>query len=345
VSIVIANGSATISTTEYSLNNNSTSIASLTTHVYAEAWIDFSNMVAGDQYQIRLREKVNGGAQRSILIGTVTGARSVPWRSERLILAEGWDFTVTRTAGADRAIGWSIRTDSRVDVVATNAATISITEWSLPRNAAFNPASSPADDSSLEAWIDLGNLAAGDAYRVRFYETINGTQRVVEDVTPVVGDTPVILRRKLLGDGWDVTVVKVSGADRSIAWSIRKDQATSGGAGDTTPPTDSAVVPGSTDYQVAKNGVVQITTVDAASAIGFVKISVSFSDRPATEEIYAGAGAASGFVPPYQLYSSIAGDGSAGVGYTFSIRRNDQWPRGAAAQFRVHAVDAKGNVL
>lgn len=80
------------------------------------------------------------------------------------------------------------------------------------------------DDCMLQAWIDFGAMAAGDVYEWRVVEKINaGTQRTVMNGRLVgVQESPVILTGLILGDGWEVGVIKISGTDRSIAWSFRK---------------------------------------------------------------------------------------------------------------------------
>lgn len=103
--------SPTVSTAEYSFVNNSTSIASNTTQGVFSLWFDLNAMVAGDQFQLRVLEKtVSGGTQRSVYEAVFTGAQGSPlvylpgWH-----LKNGWDFTLKRLAGADRAIPYSIR--------------------------------------------------------------------------------------------------------------------------------------------------------------------------------------------------------------------------------------------
>jgi hypothetical protein len=99
-----------ISTTEYSLTNDSTSIATQTTDGVYQAFIDFATMVAGDQYQIKVLEKVYGaGTQRTIYNAIITGVQAGPFVTPSLILMHGWDITVKRLAGSDRSISWSIR--------------------------------------------------------------------------------------------------------------------------------------------------------------------------------------------------------------------------------------------
>lgn len=104
--------SATISTTEYSLVNDSTSLAASTEEAAVSLWLDVSALAAGDEFEIRVYEKVMaGGTQRLVQAPWVlNGAQASPiWTSPALHLANGWDFTLKRTAGSDRSITWSIR--------------------------------------------------------------------------------------------------------------------------------------------------------------------------------------------------------------------------------------------
>lgn len=103
-------GTATISNTEYSLVNNSTSLASSTDVGVYQVFIDASNMAAGDEYEIDIKEKViTGGTQRNIYTAVLDGAQSTPFVTPTLVLMLGWDVTMVRIAGTSRSISWSIR--------------------------------------------------------------------------------------------------------------------------------------------------------------------------------------------------------------------------------------------
>lgn len=133
-----------------------------------------------------------------------------------------------------------------------------------------------------------------------------------------------------------------------------------GEALDVDPPTevvvspDAAEAPGSSGafpatHAAAKDVPIVVTIKDALSAIAFVSLSIKFSDRVATEEVYAGTGGAT-FVTPYISHSTVTGGGGPGAGYTFSIRRDDGWPRSTNGQpitvtVKKRAVDSEGNVL
>lgn len=105
-------------------------------------------------------------------------------------------------------------------------------------------------------------------------------------------------------------------------------------------------------YATAKDTAIVYTVVDVQSAIAFVSISVKFSDRTHTEEVYSGRpilDGLAGFVTPYVTFSGLSGSGAAGVGVTFSIRRDDGWPAQTAnvttLELRIRAIDALGNLL
>jgi len=111
MAITYTNDSASISTTEYSLPGDGAGPTAQTTDGVFQFWIDFANMVAGDQYRVRLYEKYDsGGTQRLVEEWILTGAQSKPLMViPSMVLGEGWDVTVTKLAGTDRTIYWSIR--------------------------------------------------------------------------------------------------------------------------------------------------------------------------------------------------------------------------------------------
>lgn len=111
MAITYTNDSASIGTTEYGLASDSTTITYQTTDGVYQAFIDFSNMAAGDQYRVRLYEKYDsGGTARLVEEWILTGVQSKPmFATPAFTLGEGWEFTVTKLAGTDRTIYWSLR--------------------------------------------------------------------------------------------------------------------------------------------------------------------------------------------------------------------------------------------
>jgi len=81
-------------------------------------------------------------------------------------------------------------------------------------------------DGVHQLFVELNNLAAGDIYRIRAWDAISsgGTARVIfeENIAGPVG-TPLYVTPSLVQmHKWDFSLTKLSGTDRSIAWSIRK---------------------------------------------------------------------------------------------------------------------------
>lgn len=104
-------GSASISTTEYSLTNNSTTLTSKTDNGPVQAFIDLNALAAGDEFEFKVYEKVqSGGTQRLVWRASFVGAQSeaiavIP----ALITLYGWEMTLKKIAGTDRTIAWSLR--------------------------------------------------------------------------------------------------------------------------------------------------------------------------------------------------------------------------------------------
>ena len=106
----------------------------------------------------------------------------------------------------------------------TATETVTTTEWSLTTDTAGPDAQT--DDGVYQALLDLNALAAADTFRFTVYEKVLGasTQRKVFSATfngaqacPVWASPTLILLH-----GWDMTLVKVAGTDRTIDASIRK---------------------------------------------------------------------------------------------------------------------------
>lgn len=107
-----------------------------------------------------------------------------------------------------------------------NTQSITTTEHSLPRDATYDSGQPQTDDGVYQVFIDVNAINAADLFRVRVYEKAQAgdTQRVVYEAfiggpqaTPIwISPTLILLH------AWDVTLIKISGTDRTITWSIRK---------------------------------------------------------------------------------------------------------------------------
>lgn len=103
-------GTKAVDTTEWSLTTDTAGPDADTTDGVFQAFLDVSDMIAGDQLQIRIYEKCRSGdTQRVIYESILTGAQAQPmWVSPSLILMHGWDITVDALAGTITVL-WSIR--------------------------------------------------------------------------------------------------------------------------------------------------------------------------------------------------------------------------------------------
>lgn len=106
-----------------------------------------------------------------------------------------------------------------------NTQSVGTTEHSLPNDATYSSGSPITADGLYQVFIDANAVAAADLFRFRIYEKVQSTdtQRIVYEA--YIGGpqmTPVWVSPALaLIHGWDVTLTKISGTDRTITWSIR----------------------------------------------------------------------------------------------------------------------------
>lgn len=102
--------------------------------------------------------------------------------------------------------------------------TVTATEWSCTTDTAGPDVDT--NDGVYQALLDVSTLAAGDTFRVRVYEKVQaaGTQRICYEaiLTGAQAEPIFVLPTLILLHGWDITLFKVAGTDRSIEWSIRK---------------------------------------------------------------------------------------------------------------------------
>lgn len=105
----------------------------------------------------------------------------------------------------------------------TGSATIGTTEYSLPN--ASTTLTARTDVGTFQPFVDTSAIAAGDQFQFTVYEkvTSGGSQRVVyQAVLTGAMAASWVCPTLMLMNGWDVTVKKLAGTDRSLSWSIRK---------------------------------------------------------------------------------------------------------------------------
>lgn len=220
-------GTATISTTPYSLVTNSTTLNGTTQHDIGvlDIWIDFSALAVGgvDEYRVDVYEYF--GDEISAQIAMTFPVNSPGIFELRGLIVAMWDVVVTKVTGTDRSIVWSLRTAKYPDdgtLVYTNASPNTTVEWSIP-NAANAPSTAQTADGYVQLW--LHTLKAGSTvglWRVRIYEKVNGSTQRTRAEWYLANNEKLVTPIFSLRDGWDVTVEKISGTTAEIEYSLRR---------------------------------------------------------------------------------------------------------------------------
>jgi len=102
----------TIGASELSIVSGTTSLQTITDDGVYQLWIDpVTSMAKGDEFKIRIYEKVEGtgGTKRVVFSATLSDAQSEIFVTPMLVLINGWDMTIQKIAGTDRAFDASIR--------------------------------------------------------------------------------------------------------------------------------------------------------------------------------------------------------------------------------------------
>lgn len=106
-----AAGTETVTTTEWSITTDTAGPDAQTDDGVYQALLDLSALAAGDVFEFRAYEKVQAaGTQRGVFTASFAGAQHDPvWVSPTLVLLHGWDMTIKKISGTDRAIEFSVR--------------------------------------------------------------------------------------------------------------------------------------------------------------------------------------------------------------------------------------------
>lgn len=101
---------------------------------------------------------------------------------------------------------------------------VTTTEWSLTTDTAGPD--TQTTDGVYQVFLDLNALADGDVFRFRAYEKVQSTdtQRAFfsQDLTGTQGtEDNWVSPSFILLHGWDFTLLKITGTDRTITWSVR----------------------------------------------------------------------------------------------------------------------------
>jgi len=103
--------SEAVGSTEWSLTTDTAGPDVEVTKGCFQIFLDISDMIAGDELEIKIYEKVQSSdTQRVIYQSNLIGPQSpAVWVSPSLILLNGWDVTLKTIAGGTITVSWSIR--------------------------------------------------------------------------------------------------------------------------------------------------------------------------------------------------------------------------------------------
>lgn len=110
-----------------------------------------------------------------------------------------------------------------ISQVYTGTATVGVTELSLVSGT--TTLQSVATPAVIQVFIDTVNMASSDQYEIDIKDKVisGGTQRSLYVATLIGKQSgPFVTASLILYHGWDVTMTKIAGTDRSFSWSIRK---------------------------------------------------------------------------------------------------------------------------
>lgn len=101
----------TVGSSELSVISGTTSLATATdVGVYSLFVDDLANMTKTEEYRIRIYEKVHsGGTKKAFFVVTIKGVQSEPFVSPAFPLGLGFDATLQKIAGTDRAFDATLR--------------------------------------------------------------------------------------------------------------------------------------------------------------------------------------------------------------------------------------------
>jgi hypothetical protein len=221
---------ASVSTTEYSLTNDSTTIANQTTDGLYQVLLHLSPLDALDVFDFAVHEKVfSGGTRRKHPVARLAGLQGGgggTYVSPPFILMHGWDFTLQKIAGADQSIFWSIRQlTPTISEYKQFDQTITTTEHSF-----VNDSSTIATDTSdalVQLWLENNAvMAIADVYEFARYEKVYSAGAQLKEILArpahwKVAGTLMVTPLLTLLHGWDFSGKKIAGADLQWNWSLR----------------------------------------------------------------------------------------------------------------------------
>lgn len=217
-------GTEAVSTTEWSLTTDTAGPDTDTTDGLIQAVIDVSDMVDGDELQLRVYEKVRSGDTQRIVYEAVWAdaqADSLIY-TPPLLLMHGWDFTLDALSGGVTC-NWSIRSLAQtVTERYSGTEAVGATEHSMTTDT--SGPDSDTTDGFYQVFLDVSDMVDADVLQIRAYEKARSadTQRLAyQAILNYTQQTPIWVSPALcMMHGWDWTLDALSGTI-TCNWSIR----------------------------------------------------------------------------------------------------------------------------
>lgn len=217
-------GTEDIGATEWSLTTDSAGPDADTTQGLVQAVIDVTDMIDGEEIQVRCYETCRSGdTQRMVWQQIYSDVQTEPLiYTPPLILMHGWDFTLDAISGTVTSL-WSIRSLAQtVTQRASGTEAISTTEWSLTTDTAGPDADTT--DGFYQVFLDVNDMVQADILQISAYEKCRSgdTQRLAYRAflygqqEQKMWVSPVLCGMH----GWDWTLDALSGTI-TVLWSIR----------------------------------------------------------------------------------------------------------------------------
>lgn len=101
----------TIGTSEISIVSGTTTLQTITDDGVYQLWVDDTAVTNSDLFLVRGYEKVEGtgGTKRKFFEASFGNVSSQAFVMPPIILINGWDFSLIKSSGTDRAFDASIR--------------------------------------------------------------------------------------------------------------------------------------------------------------------------------------------------------------------------------------------
>jgi len=103
---------------------------------------------------------------------------------------------------------------------------VDTTEWSCPRDAAYDSGQVQTDDGVYQVFIELSDMVTGDELQIRIYDKVGsaGGQLIILQANLIGPQSPAVWVSPalILMHGWDVTLDCIAGTSIDLDWSIRK---------------------------------------------------------------------------------------------------------------------------